>query len=129
MEPAMRTVPLFLILAVAAPAVADEKARALIEKAIQAQGGPDKVAKLRTMRLKVEGTMDLIPGQPGTAFAIEDVWHMPDKYRTTSTFAVMGMKVTQTQVLDGTRGWSEVNGHVTDLPKEAAAEMHEQQYA
>jgi len=125
----MRTIPLTAILLVTVPAAADDKARATIEKAILAQGGPDKVAKLRSMRIKAEGKTDLIPGQPGAAFTIEDVWQMPDKYRTSATFTVMGMKVTQSQVLDGDKGWAEVNGQVTDVPTEVSAEIREQKYA
>jgi hypothetical protein len=125
----MRPISLLLTLFVAVPAAADDKGRALIEKAIQAQGGPDKVAKLRAMRIKAEGTMELVPGQPATPFTIEDVWHMPDKYRTSATMTLMGMKVTQTQVLDGDKGWAAFNGRAMDLPKEAAAEMREQKYA
>jgi hypothetical protein len=120
---------LFLALLVAAPAAADDKARTLVEKAIQAQGGEAKVAKLRSMRIKAEGTMNLVPGQPATPFTIEDVWHMPDKYRTTASYVLMGMKVSQTQVIHGDQGWAEVNGQAMDLPKEAVVEMREQKYA
>src|SRR3712207_6317811 len=103
----MRTVALTLaaVLGLAGPASADEKARALIEKAIQAQGGPEKVARLRAVRLKAEGTIEVVPGQPVTPFAIEDVWQMPDKYRTSVAFTALGMKVTQ--ALDGETGWME----------------------
>jgi hypothetical protein len=125
----MRATALFFALIVAVPAAADDKARALIENAIKAQGGPEKVAKLRTMRIKAEGTTDLIPGQPATPFTIEDVWQMPDKYRTSVTFTLMGMKVTQIQVLDGDKGWMQASGQVIDLPKDAVAEMREQKYA
>jgi hypothetical protein len=68
--------------ALTAVARADDKAKAIVEKAIQGQGGEDKVKKLRTMRIKVEGVMSLIPGQPATPFTIEDIWQMPDRYRT-----------------------------------------------
>jgi hypothetical protein len=125
----MRTISLTLaaVFGLAGSSAADEKARALIEKAIQAQGGPEKVARLRAMRLKAEGTIEVVPGQPATPFAIEDVWQMPDRYRTSVAFTQVGMKVTQ--VLDGEKGWMEVNGQVTDMPREAAGEMREQKYA
>src|SRR5262249_10942104 len=91
--------------------------------------GEAAVAKLRTMRIKVEGTMKFVPGEPAVAFVIEDVWQMPDKYRTAASFTVVGMKVAQTQVIDGDKGWIEVNGVVQDIPKDAFAEMREQKYA
>jgi len=109
--------------------LAQDKARAIVEKAIQAQGGEAKIAKLRTMRIKVKGTTDLIPGQPNLPFTIEDTWQMPRRYKTSSSFQFMGNAVTQTQAMDGDTGWAQFNGQTQDLPKEALAEMKEQKYA
>jgi hypothetical protein len=109
--------------------LAQDRARAIVEKAIQAQGGEAKVAKLRMMRIKVEGTADLVPGQPSVPFTIEDTWQMPDRYKTSSTFQMSGKKLAQTQVIDGEKGWIQMNGKTQDLPKEAVAEMKEQKYA
>jgi hypothetical protein len=127
----MRTIALTLtaVFGLVGPSAADDTARTLVEKAIEAQGGEAKVAKLRTMRIKAEGTMALVPGQAETAFTIEDVWQMPDRYRSTSHYTFMGMKVVQSQVIEGDKGWIEFNGQATDMPKEAVAEMREQRYA
>jgi hypothetical protein len=107
----------------------DEAARGVVEKAIRAQGGADKVAKLRAMRIKVEGTMSLVPGQAATPFALEDWWQMPDQYKTTSRFELAGKKVSQAQAIDGEAGWMQLDGVTQDMPKEAIAEMREQKYA
>lgn len=107
----------------------DDVARGVIEKAIKVQGGADKVAKLRVMRIKAEGTIDLVPGQPAIPFVIEDWWQMPDQYKTTSHFELGGKKVNQTQTLEGKTGWIQSEGTVTDMPREAVAEMREQKYA
>jgi hypothetical protein len=107
----------------------DDVARDMVEKAIKAQGGADKVAKLRIMRIKVEGTMSPIPGQPGIPFVLEDWWQMPGQYKTTSQFELAGKKVKQTQGIDGEIGWMQVDGVTQDMPKEAIAEMREQKYA
>src|SRR5207244_9587865 len=108
---------------------AQDEGRAIVEKAIEAQGGAAKVAKRRTMRIKVEGTTDLVPGQPNLPFTIEDTWQMPNRYKTESRFQVMGKKLTQTQVIDGDKGWIQIDGQVQDMPKDALAEMKEQKYA
>jgi hypothetical protein len=108
---------------------AQDKSQAVVEKAIEAQGGKAKVAKLRAMRIKVEGTTDLIPGQPKLPFTIEDTWQMPNRYKSSFSFELMGEKVTVTQVIDGDKGWMHVDGKTQDLPKEAVAEMKEQRYA
>src|SRR5438874_1667629 len=88
---------------------ADDAGRAVVEKAIQAHGGADKVAKLRVMRIKVEGTMSLAPGPPDVPFVIEDWWQMPDQYKTISRFELGGKKVSQTQAIDGQSGWLQVD--------------------
>src|SRR5262245_1818300 len=122
--------PSLLFLLVCTPALlADDKARALVENAIKAHGGEAAMAKLRTMRIKAEGTMEVVPGQPAAAFTIEDVWQMPDKYRTTAHFALMDMKVTTTHVIDGEKAWAELNGEVHELSKDASTEIREQKYA
>jgi hypothetical protein len=107
----------------------DDAAGFVVEKAIKAQGGADKVAKLRVMRIKVEGTMSLVPGQPAVPFILEDWWQMPDQYKTTSRFELGGKKVTQTQGLDGETGWLQTDGVTIDMPKKSVAEMREQKYA
>jgi hypothetical protein len=109
---------------------AEEKPEAIIEKAIAAQGGAAKVAKLRTMRIKVEGTTNLVLGMAATPFTLEDTWQMPGQYKSVATLElIMGTKFTQIQVIDGDKGWIEFNGKTQDMPKEAVAEMKEQKYA
>ncbi len=119
------------VVAVLLPAAlaSGDAARGVVEKAIKAQGGAHKVAKLRVMRIKVEGTMNLIPGQPAIPFVLEDWWQMPDQYKTTSRFELGGKKLSQTQAIDGAAGWMQINGVTQDLPKQAVAEMREQKYA
>src|SRR5262249_37591377 len=119
---------LCVLLVAASVALAQDEARAIVEKAIQAQGGETKVAKLRAMRITAEGTADLIPGQPSVPFTIEDTWQMPDRYKTSSTFQLQGKKVTQTQVINGDEGWIQTGDQVQDIPKAALAEMKEQKY-
>jgi hypothetical protein len=108
---------------------AQDKARAIVERAIQAQGGETNVAKLRTMRIKVEGTAALVPGQPELPFTMEDVWQMPHRYKTSSTFQFQDQKLAQTQVIDGDKGWIQANGQTQVMPKEAVDEMKEQKHA
>jgi hypothetical protein len=117
------------LLVCATLACAEEKPKAIIARAIEAQGGKAKVAKLRTMRIKAEGTLVPAPDQPAIEFTVEDTWRMPNQYKSTSTFAVKGKKITQVQTIDGESGWSQIGGEAHDLPKEDLAEMKEQKYA
>lgn len=105
------------------------EARAIVERAIQAQGGEAKVAKLRTMRIKAEGTIALVPGQPDLFFTIEDTWQMPGRYKSSSTFQIKGRKVAQTLIINGDKVWMRMNGQTQELPQKAVAEMKEQKYA
>ncbi len=109
--------------------LAQDRARAIIETAIQAQGGITNIAKLRTMQIEVEGTAVLAPGEPEIPVRLTDVWQMPDRYKTTAVFQTADGKVSQTQVIIGNKGWIELNGEVQDLPREAVSEMKEQKYA
>jgi len=113
----------------AALACGQDKMRTIVERAIQAQGGEAKIAKLKMMRIKVEGITDLIPGQPNFPIIVEDIWKMPGRYKSTSSFQLMGGAVTQIQAIDAESGWAQYNRQTQDLPKEALAEMKEQKYA
>jgi hypothetical protein len=118
-----------VVLASVISSFAEDKPQAIVERAIQAQGGEAKLAKLQVMRIKVEGITDLIPGKTDLPLTIEDTWQMPARYKTTSTFELMGNKVTQTQTIDGDKGWVQINGQTQDLPKAAITEMKEQKWA
>jgi hypothetical protein len=109
--------------------LAQDKARAIIEKAIQAQGGITNIAKLRTMQIEVEGTAVLSPGEPEIPVRLVDVWQMPDRYKTSAVFQTADGKVNQTQAIIGNKAWIELNGEVQDLPAEAVSEMKQQKYA
>jgi hypothetical protein len=113
----------------AAVGSAQDTAAGLLQRGIDAQGGSSNIAKLQNMRIKLEGTASLIPGQAAVPLILEDAWHMPDQYRSSSSFQIGGQKLSQTQVIIGDKGWIQMNGQTQDLPKEAVAEMKEQKYA
>ena len=117
------------LLASAAGAQVDSGARAIVEKAIKALGGPQQVARLRKMRVSAEGTMTLLPGKPAVNFTIHDVWDMPRKYKSTLVTELDGRKIRQTLCLDGKAGWIRLNGVTRDHPRESLEEMREQKYA
>src|SRR5262245_20015240 len=125
----MRSMSLALLCCWTPAMLADDKARVMVENAIKAHGGEVADAKLQTMRFKDEGTMELIPGQPAVPVTIEDIWQMPDKYRSDIVITFMGQVGTHTSVIDGDRGWSTKKSEVEDMAKEAVAEMREQIYA
>src|SRR5436305_12992530 len=86
-------------------AAEDNDARQIVEKGIRAHGGQENISKLRSVRIKVEGEVELAPGQPAVPIVIEDLWQMPDRYMTTSRLALNGQEITQTICIDAAEGW------------------------
>jgi len=118
-----------LTLGAAHAARAQGDARELVERAIRAHGGDASVAKLKSARVRVEGEGEMAPGQPPVAIALDDVWRMPDRYKSTLRLTLQGQKVTQTVCINGTDGWAEVNGLVQPIPPEGLKEMKEEKWA
>jgi hypothetical protein len=117
------------LLAVAHAHAAQDDAKSLVEKAIRAHGGETNVGKLKSARIKVEGEAELIAGQPAVPIVVEDVWEMPDHYKTITRLTVAGKKVIQTICINGAKGWAELNGQSQALPPESLKEMKEQKWA
>jgi hypothetical protein len=119
-----------LALAAAGAARADEKAdtRAVIERAIQALGGAEKLAQQAPKGLTFKGK--------GKAYAMGEAdftgeWAVqpPDKIRFQMDFEVNAMKFTFVWVFDGKKGWIKINDMTMDLGEDAVAEAKEDLYA
>jgi outer membrane lipoprotein-sorting protein len=108
---------------------ADDKAetRAIIDKAIKAMGGKEKLAKEKAATFKAKGKyygMGAAIDYTGD-FAVQP----PDKLRFQMDFEVNGMKINFTFVFDGKKGWTKINDKTTAMDKEALAEAREDMYA
>src|SRR6266478_219622 len=68
-----------------------DDAKAVIEKAIKAQGGEDKLTQFKAGRWKGQGTLTL-KGQE-LPLTLETVYQLPDKYKTNMHFEVQGKKI------------------------------------
>src|SRR6266849_2569989 len=80
-----------------------DEAKTVIEKAIKAQGGEDKLTQFKAARWKGQGTLTL-KGQE-IPVTLETVYQLPDKYKTAMHFEVQGKKIAVLQVLEGDKGW------------------------
>ena len=118
-----------LALAAAGAARADDKAdtRAVINKAIQARGGEEKLAKVKALHFKGKGKFY------GMGDAIDYIgeWNIqpPDKFRVQINFEVNAMKITFLMVFDGKKGWRKINDETMELNEDEVAEGREDQYA
>lgn len=117
------------VLAVSAPARADDAAdaRKIIEKAVQAQGGQDKLAKLPGIVIKFKGTFHgMGEGIPmsGTVST-----QGPDKVRADIEVETGGQKIVIVNVLAGDKGWNKIINETKEMDKDEIAEGNEQAYA
>jgi hypothetical protein len=110
---------LALVAASAAPGRAEDKddARAIVERAIKATGGKDKLARLKASVTKFKGTLQQ-RGNP-IELTAEIYFQAPTQLRVVYGFTVCGEKQTMTHVLNGNKGWNKTADDVEVMdPKE-----------
>jgi outer membrane lipoprotein-sorting protein len=90
---------LAVALAAAGLAAADDKAEAVVKKAIEAGGGADALNKYKAGRLKMSGDVSI--GGMDYEFNGSLAYMTPDRYRAEITADIMGMKVVMQQMVKG----------------------------
>jgi hypothetical protein len=103
---------------------ADDGTPALIDKAIKAHGGTEKLTEKKATQAKSKGTLELGGGIEFT----QEVSIQGGKFKEAMQLQVAGKQVNVTTVFDGTKGWLKVNddeakeldGKTLDEIKEAA---------
>lgn len=117
------------VLAVAVPARADDAAdaRAIVEKAVKAHGGQDKLDKLTAHTTKFKGDFHGM-GQaiPMTG---EVVTQGAARQKIDVEVEAGGQKFRFTIVVDGDKGWTRMGDETKELDKDALAEAKEQGHA
>jgi outer membrane lipoprotein-sorting protein len=123
------TAAVVLGLAAAGAARADEKAdaRAVIEKAVKALGGEEKVAAKKAVTFKTKGKFYGLGD--GIDYTGEFSVQPPDKIRMQIDSSANGMKFTLVIVFDGKQGWTKFNDQATEMDKDAVEETKESMYA
>jgi hypothetical protein len=99
--------------------------RALIEKALRAQGGKEKLASLVATQSRVKG---LIHEPEGIKFTGE-TFEEPGRHKQVLQFQVEGTTMTLVQVVDGANAWCTINGQAEPLDEKTLKEMKQGQYA
>lgn len=102
-----------LLLGLTQGASAQDDVRAIIQKAIKAHGGEQKLARMKAVRDQAKGTMYL--GDMAIAFTGESVYQLPSQLKNVIRVEVQNMKVTVIQVFDGDKGWVHNNGQTKPL--------------
>jgi hypothetical protein len=118
-----------VVVGVSVPVRADDAAdaRAIVEKAIKAQGGLEKLSKFKAHSIKFKGDFHGM-GQaiPMTG---EITTQGNDKVKLDAEVEAGGMKFRVINVLAGDKGWNKVGDMLMDLDKDQIAEAREQAYA
>jgi hypothetical protein len=99
----------------------DADLRAVIDKAIKAAGGEEKLAKFKSRTWVSKGTYYGMGNdiQYSANYALQ----APDKFR----FEVEGGFMTM--VIDGDKGWMQMNGETREMNKDELAQQKEELYA
>jgi len=118
-----------LALTAGSSARADDKTdtRAVINKAIQARGGEDKLSKIKLVNFKGKGKFYGM----GDAIDYTGEWNIqpPDKFRVQINFEVNAMKITFLIVMDGKKGWRKINDDTMEMNEDEVAEIKEDLHA
>jgi hypothetical protein len=118
---------LSLTLAGASRADDQKEMRLVLDKAIKAAGGEEKLGKLAAQTFKVKGKFyGMGEGIDYTGdFAVQ----LPDKMRFEIAVEVNGMKFSFAQGIDGDKGWVKMQDKAEDAGKDALAELKEELHA
>lgn len=102
------------------------EARTLVDKAIKAAGGEEKLAKWKGSNIKGKGKFHGL----GNAIDYTGEWNFqsPDKAWHKIEAEINGMRFTIVRVINGDKGWMRINENTSDLPKEALTEFQEDLY-
>jgi hypothetical protein len=104
------------------------KARTIINKAIQAQGGEANLAKQKIVRQK--GTYRrFTDGTEGTPIVSwEQITQLPDRIKNVQKVEIDGQKMSMTIVVKGDQGWTNMYGQIGNIDESMFASVKEDLY-
>jgi hypothetical protein len=108
-------------------AQAQGDAKAVIEKAVEAQGGAKNLAKLNAVALKAKGT--LVFGDLDVPFVADMKQQQPSQARAVFKLSLMGKDISVVQVLNGDKAWQQVEGMTMDSDAQALATAKDELYS
>ena len=92
---------------------ADDDPKAIIDRAIKAQGGADYISKHQAAQFKSKGKMN-VPGAGELDFTQETAYMLPDKFREQVELKIMGQTITVNTLVNGEKVSLELNGKEID---------------
>ena len=110
----------FLILT-GSRAVAEDDVQAIVQKAIGAHGGAEKLTKYKANTTKMKGKLKFDNNE--LEFTVESASLMPDKTRNQIKIDLGGMEASVLQVYDGKKAWTSTMGQVMEMDDDQVLEM------
>jgi hypothetical protein len=99
--------------------------RAVIDKAIKAHGGEEKIDKHKAGQVKSKGTVDVNGMTIG--YTEEATYHLPNKFKSLQQLDINGMAVKVLIGYNGTQAWINVNGMNVDMMLDKIADLMKEQ--
>jgi hypothetical protein len=116
-----------LAAALAHPASARDDVSAIVDKAIQAHGGAEKLNSMKAFKAKTKGGVD-IPGVGNAKFTQESMAVMSGKVKDVMEIDIASMKINVTTVYDGSQGWISAAGQTMDMDEKVLGLMKDTIY-
>jgi hypothetical protein len=115
-----------VLFSISPSARADDEARALIEKAVKAQGLAGVTQMPAGYSAKMKGTMELM----GMTLPFSDdlIVHFPSQLKQDIQLEIMGQQIHVVQVMNGDKGWVTAAGNTMDLDQDQLKELKEQNF-
>ena len=113
----------WVLVLVAGTVSAQEKPQEIIQRAIKAHGGDEKLARITCDKVKVNGF--LVVGEDDVLFTAETFVQLPGVFKNTVTLTVNGRKVVIVQILNGEKTSVTQDGQPLKVTAAADADMRE----
>jgi hypothetical protein len=110
-----------LLLLAARPAPAQETPRTLIERAITAHGGSERLSRVRAEKVRLQGTV-IMPGKNGpltATFTADQAVQLPGQFKYVAQLNT-DQKHTIVQVLNGDKAFVKIDGQPQEKPEPVA---------
>jgi len=112
-----------LLICSAGVAVAQEKPQDIIERAIKAHGGQEKLSRIACDKAKIQGTV--LESEKETPFTAETYVNPPAQLKSTITLIANDRKIILVQVLNGDKATVTLDGQPQKVTAAAEGDMRE----
>jgi hypothetical protein len=116
---------LFVVFAAANPAAAQDDPKAILERAIKAHGGADKLAKLKAVKTRAKGRLEI---RGGLDFTETTLAQLPGQLKEVILITNAGQQTAVTLVFNGKEGWIRTNDQTGDMDPRLVESMQNAAY-